>query len=130
VIRAVLIDFGVATEAERAGPHEGVTGTPGYIAPEVARGLDTVGPAVDVYSLAVVVYELLTGTNPFLEGHADLNTILVRHGSMTLPWARLPEVPGRPMLVQLLSDATRFDPRQRPTMREFLTRWTALLAVS
>ncbi len=127
VVRAVLIDFGVATEADRAGPHEGVTGTPGYIAPEVARGLDTVGPAVDVYSLAVVVYELLTGTNPFLEGHADLNTILVRHGSMTLPWTRLPEVPGRPLLVQLLSDATRFDPRQRPTMHEFLARWTKLL---
>jgi len=127
VVRAVLIDFGVATEADRAGPHEGVTGTPGYIAPEVARGLDTVGPAVDVYSLALVVYELLTGTNPFLEGHADLNTILVRHGSMTLPWARLPEVPGRPALVQLLTDATRFDPRHRPTMREFLARWVKLL---
>jgi hypothetical protein len=31
------------------------------------------------------------------------------------------------MLVQLLSDATRFDPRQRITMKQFIPRWAAFL---
>lgn len=129
VVRAVLIDFGVATEAERAGPHEGVTGTPGYIAPEVARGLSPFGPAVDVYSLSVVIFELLTGVNPFLEGQPDLQTILVRHGSLSLPWSQLPEVPRRDALIALLTDASQIDPRRRPTMLEFLKRWVELTGV-
>ncbi|MEZ4408193.1 MAG: serine/threonine-protein kinase [Polyangiales bacterium] len=128
LVRAVLIDFGIATEVARAGAHEGVTGTPGYIAPEVARGVEPFGPAVDVYSLAVVCFEMLTGTNPFLEGRPDLQTVLVRHGSMALPWSRVPAVAHRAELIALLSDATRFDPRQRISMREFLSRWKALSA--
>lgn len=126
LVRAVLIDFGIATEVSRAGAHEGVTGTPGYIAPEVARGVEPFGPGVDVYSLAVVCFEMLTATNPFLEGQPDLPTVLVRHGSVTLPWSRLPQLVNRSELITLLIDATRFDPRQRISMREFHTRWSSL----
>lgn len=128
IVRGVLIDFGIATEVSQVGAHEGVTGTPGYIAPEIARGLGLVGPAMDVYSLAVVVFEMLTGSNPFLEGQSELAAVLVRHGSMSLPWQRLPSEAGRPELIQLLADATRLDPRQRPSMRDFLTRWTRATA--
>jgi hypothetical protein len=128
LIRAVLIDFGIATETSRAGAHEGITGTPGYIAPEVVRGIEPFGPAVDVYALAVVVFEMLCGTNPFLAGEPDLETVLVRHGSVALPWSDLPDITGRTALVKLLQDATRMDPRQRPTMRAFLHRWIELSA--
>ncbi len=128
IVRAVVIDFGISTAgATQAGAEEGVTGTPGYIAPEVARGMDLITPAIDVYALAVVAFEMLTGSNPYLEGRPDIHTILVRHASMPLPWQALPPAVARPELVTLLTEASRFDPRQRPSARDFLARWTRLM---
>jgi eukaryotic-like serine/threonine-protein kinase len=62
---AKLTDFGVArviggTTLTRTGD---VVGTAAYMAPEQAEGLK-VGAAADVYSLALVTYEALTGVNP------------------------------------------------------------------
>lgn len=130
VVRAVLIDFGVATELARIGSNEGVTGTPGYIAPEIARGLNLFGPAGDVYALGVLIFEMLTGANPYLEGNPELNTVLVRHGSMAPPWQKLPpEAQAKPELVQLLAESTRIDPRLRPSMKDFLSRWSKALGL-
>jgi eukaryotic-like serine/threonine-protein kinase len=61
-----VADFGVASAAgldslTMAGT---VLGTAGYLAPEQARG-ETATPASDLYALAVVAYELLTGRRPY-----------------------------------------------------------------
>ena len=39
-------------------------GTPGYLAPEAIRG-ESIGPPSDLYALATVAYEMLTGVVPF-----------------------------------------------------------------
>ncbi len=67
---ALLADFGVAhacpppgTDALTAGGV--VLGTPAYMSPEQASGETDVGSQSDVYSLACVVFEMLTGEPPF-----------------------------------------------------------------
>jgi serine/threonine protein kinase len=62
---AKLTDFGVARVVGGDSlTHTGdVVGTPAYMAPEQAEGRDA-GPAADLYSVALVVYEALTGVNP------------------------------------------------------------------
>ncbi len=62
---AKLADFGVAhvLGSETLTRTGEVVGTLAYMAPEQAEGREA-GPAADLYSLAVVVYEALTGANP------------------------------------------------------------------
>ncbi len=60
-----VLDFGIAklTSASTV-TRDKIVGTPEYISPEQARG-DPVQPASDVYSVGVVLYEMLTGSVPF-----------------------------------------------------------------
>lgn len=58
-----LMDFGLMRQAHEEGPRQ-ITGTPGYMAPEVARGAP-ISAAADLYSVGCLAYELVTGGLPF-----------------------------------------------------------------
>ncbi|MEZ4226025.1 MAG: protein kinase [Polyangiaceae bacterium] len=65
-----LLDFGIAKLLSPAGPTPRtstgiVFGTPDYLSPEQAAGFGEIDGRSDLFSVAVVVYELLTGVRPF-----------------------------------------------------------------
>ena len=74
---ATILDFGILRPKSASGglTRTGmVMGTPHYMAPEQALGLKDVDHRVDIYALAVVLFEVLTGTLPF-EADSELRLI-------------------------------------------------------
>jgi len=64
--RAKVMDFGVAKLASSEGTATGtIIGTPSYMSPEMLKGQSIDGRA-DIFSLGVVLYEMLTGKRPFV----------------------------------------------------------------
>lgn len=63
-----LLDFGISKErSEVTAQQRALTGTPAYMSPEQANGETQLDPRTDIWSLGVVLYEMLTGTHPFVE---------------------------------------------------------------
>src|SRR6185436_18056754 len=73
---AKVLDFGIAKLRREDRDFEtvdGQCGTPEYMAPEQVRGQLDVDARADLYSLGIVMYEMLTGLTPFAGGsHAEV----------------------------------------------------------
>ncbi|HEY3215012.1 MAG TPA: sigma 54-interacting transcriptional regulator [Candidatus Eisenbacteria bacterium] len=104
-----LVDFGLA--ALLGGDGQGRRGTPGYAAPETARGEEPT-PASDLYGLGATLYTLMAGRLPF-EGD-EAQSILRRQQSALPPALPLEEVGAPPSLVQLVLRLMAPDPSERP----------------
>ena len=121
---ALLADFGVA-RVYSASDTEGVTdagiavGTPEYMSPEQASGEPNLGSASDVYSLACVVYEMLTGEPP-LRGAGARATLAKQVTNVPRPVRALrPDAPTH--IERTLARALAKDPGERfPTVAEFV----------
>jgi tetratricopeptide (TPR) repeat protein len=92
-----ITDFGLAKrlDGSQEQTHTGaVMGTPSYMAPEQASGqVRDAGPAIDVYALGAILYELMTGRPPFL-GETAMATLDQVMRQEPVPPTRLqPRVP-------------------------------------
>jgi len=95
-LRPYVLDFGIAREQEVSGLTitGQILGTPGYLSPEQARG-DTAAldRRTDVFSLGVILYELLGGRSPFA-GDSDAEVLVNLLEGEPLPLRRAaPNVP-------------------------------------
>jgi serine/threonine protein kinase/TolB-like protein/Flp pilus assembly protein TadD len=96
-----LLDFGVAKLLEETDGASltriyGRALTPDYASPELLRG-DAIDPRSDIYSLGVVLYELLTGNRPYaLKAGASLGTLEQTIATVVVKWpsAQLEERAG------------------------------------
>lgn len=100
-----LVDFGVASLPSFAQQTQAYTqsvlGSPHYMAPEQSRGIHSqIGPGTDIYSVGIVLYELLSGKVPFV-GESDVETILM-HIDEALPALSLRDGVRAPAGVQAL----------------------------
>src|SRR6185295_17471082 len=108
-----LTDFGIAKVMGEPTLtlNEQLFGTPGYIAPEYVGGLAIDGRA-DIYSLAVVLYEMVTGQLPF-EGRGQSDLLLKPLTSAPIPPSK--RVEGLPPdLEALILRCLARDPNDRP----------------
>ncbi|HEU4994099.1 MAG TPA: ADOP family duplicated permease [Gemmatimonadaceae bacterium] len=115
---AYVMDFGVARKlhteflpwAQRR-ELDLSAGTPAYVSPEQASGEKGLDTRTDVYSLACVLYEMLTGRAPF-EGNTTQAVVARRFIAPPPPLRDFaPEVP--PSLEQAVEQGMEFEPRRR-----------------
>jgi eukaryotic-like serine/threonine-protein kinase len=123
---AKVTDFGIARslDVEKGVTQTGtVLGTSDYIAPEQASG-QVVNRSTDVYSLGVVLFELLTGTVPF-RGESFV-AVALQHVNEPPPSVLelRPDTP--PRLARLVDAALAKDPDERPSMDELVAELEAL----
>ncbi|MBN1260715.1 MAG: protein kinase [Anaerolineae bacterium] len=109
-----VADFGIARALYQTQPlsteENVVWGSPHYVSPEQARG-EPLTPSSDVYSIGVILYEMLTGVPPF---HADdTDTLLMKHLTESpAPMTSLnPRVP--PRLEELVAKVLAKEPAAR-----------------
>ena len=110
---AYLADFGIAKNQaieQSTTDADSIVGSPEYLAPEQARG-ETVTAQTDIYSLGVVLYEMLTGEHPFV-GSQRIG-YLTKHLSDPLPEIETLDEGVNDSINAIVQRATNKEPAQR-----------------
>lgn len=118
-----LLDFGLALRG--AGAHEQhVVGTAAYLAPEYVERL-AISPAMDLYALGVVAFELATGAPPF---GGTLHVVARLARALPLPRVRTlnPACPAD--LDDTIAALLAADPARRPAARDVAARLSGALS--
>ncbi len=141
--RAKILDFGIAKIIQESGAGAGagdrpsdddatdyktrsgmLMGTPTYMSPEQCRGSDDTDERSDVYSLGILLYQMLAGRPPFIaEGDGEVLAMQIYEKPVPL----LERAPAVPALVAVLVERMLAKkPAARPTMDEVARELDAL----
>jgi tetratricopeptide (TPR) repeat protein len=115
--KAKIMDFGLAKVIEEVRNHTTVvSGTPFYMSPEQTLGKN-VDQRSDLYSLGVSIFEMATGTLPFMEGNLPYHHV---HTPPPRPQDLEPDLPD--LLAGVIERCLRKDPDERyQSARDILT---------
>jgi serine/threonine-protein kinase len=99
-----LIDFGIATsddEVDDGLTKEGMTlGTPSYMAPEQIKDSKNVDKRADIYSMGVMLYEMVTGKTPYPGNFSPETIVQIQKGKYKAPQKLNPHV--HPVIRQII----------------------------
>ena len=127
-----LLDFGISKILDQTGvahvttSHGHIVGTPAYMSPEQARGVKEIDQRTDVYSMGVVLYELLSGDLPFYSEHPGDLLVMIMTAQEQPLGQRVPQLAGP--LSDLVERAMAKRPEQRH--RDAGEMLEAMLAIS
>ncbi|HZE91550.1 MAG TPA: protein kinase, partial [Rhizobacter sp.] len=124
--RARVMDFGIAVRMQDTASHEQVIGTPGYMSPEATHGHKP-APTMDIFSVGLVLAEMLSGQKLIVEKDPYRAIYRVAHEDMKFP-AGTPAEVDDPLRAIVLRSMAR-DPSQRyadvTLLRDALQTWLA-----
>ena len=125
-----VLDFGIARIADEAAVTKFKDGAPGtleFMAPELFATHNAPDPAIDQYALGILLYDILTGSPPFMG-----NDMEIVHAHLRTPPPRLSALrdPHDPVIPEALEDLAAAliakDPKQRPTGAQTVARLMGL----
>ncbi|MCK5127073.1 MAG: CHASE2 domain-containing protein [candidate division Zixibacteria bacterium] len=106
-----VMDFGIARVDSSSMTKTGIAmGTPNYIAPELLQGMG-VDKRCDIFSLGVVIYELLTGRRPFKGENMTALIYSIIHDEPLPPSTVNPKVPA--LFDHVVTNALKKNPKER-----------------
>ncbi|MFO0580133.1 MAG: serine/threonine-protein kinase [Polyangia bacterium] len=122
--RVKVLDFGIAKLTHKASPDQtGITatnismGTPRYMSPEQARSARDVTDRSDVYTLGLILYEMLAGSSPWSGLQSDLSVMAAQVNQIPPPLqSRAPDAPTE--LCALIMRMLDKKPEARPSAAE------------
>ena len=109
-LTAKVTDFGIAKASSLENTQGDYMGSVHYFSPEQAKG-ENVDQRSDIYSLGIVLYEMVTGTIPF-EGESALD-LAMKHIKSPIPDPRMVNPKVAPEIIEIIKKACAKEPKNR-----------------
>eukprot|EP00759_Apiculatamorpha_spiralis_P015189 PhF_6_TR21908/c0_g1_i1/m.31116 len=122
-VRAYIIDFGSAVCSPTDVLNLSCGGTPGFVAPEILRGL-SYGSKADVYSFGMVMYQCFVGRHPLADREDNNNA------DEAVAFGAVPDIPADcvvpKQLLSLMVECWNSNPAERPSAEKIVQKLTKL----